>query len=140
MERNINLNEITDGKRYGLNDLVKVGCNDCKDCSACCQGMGSSIILDPLDIYRLTICLQVSFEELLIDRIELNIVEGLILPNLKMIGSEERCAFLNIEGRCSIHSIRPGICRISILVESMRMVALITFYKYMNARKKTRQK
>ena len=112
MERNINLNEITDGKRYGLNDLVKVGCNDCKDCSACCQGMGSSIILDPLDIYRLTICLQVSFEELLIDRIELNIVEGLILPNLKMVGSEEQCAFLNIEGRCSIHSIRPGICRI----------------------------
>lgn len=112
MERNINLNEITDGKRYGLNDLVKVGCNDCKDCSACCQGMGSSIILDPLDIYRLTINLQVSFQELLADKIELNIVDGLILPNLKMAGEKEQCAFLNTEGRCSIHSFRPGICRI----------------------------
>lgn len=112
MDRNINLDEITDGKRYGLNDLVKVGCNDCKDCSACCQGMGSSILLDPLDIYRLTTGLHVRFEELLADRIELNLVDGLILPNLKMAGSTEQCAFLNEEGRCSIHSIRPGICRI----------------------------
>ena len=112
MDRNINLDEITDGKRYGLNDLVKVECNDCKDCSACCQGMGSSILLDPLDIYRLTTGLHVRFEELLADRIELNLVDGLILPNLKMAGSTEQCAFLNEEGRCSIHSIRPGICRI----------------------------
>jgi Fe-S-cluster containining protein len=39
-------------------------------------------------------------------------VDGLILPNLKMGGEQECCAFLNREGRCSIHGVRPGICRL----------------------------
>lgn len=112
MERNINMNEISDGKLYGMNDMVKAGCDDCKGCSACCQGMGNSIVLDPYDVYRLTTGLNCKFEELLIDKLDLNVVEGMILPNLKMNGENESCAFLNAEGRCSIHSLRPGICRI----------------------------
>ena len=74
--------------------------------------MGNSIILDPYDIYRLTIGLRRSFEKLLDKEIELNLVEGIILPNLKMSGIQEKCSFLNEEGRCTIHSFRPGICRI----------------------------
>jgi Fe-S-cluster containining protein len=112
MKREVNLSEITDGKFYGLNDMVKVECNECLGCSACCRGMGSSILLDPLDLHRLMSNLEKSFEELLADKIELNLVEGLILPNLKMAGKEECCSFLNSEGRCSIHTFRPGICRL----------------------------
>lgn len=112
MERNINLNEVSDGKLYGLNDMVKVGCDDCKGCSACCQGMGNSIVLDPYDIYRMTTGLNCKFEELLIEKVDLNVVDGIILPNLKMSGLNESCAFLDENGRCSIHSVRPGICRI----------------------------
>jgi len=112
MKRNVSLDEISDGKLYELNDLVKAGCSDCKGCSTCCQGMGNSIILDPLDIYRLLINLNNTFEELLVDKIELNIVDGIIIPNLKMIESSEKCSFLNIEGRCEIHAFRPGICRL----------------------------
>lgn len=112
MERNISLDEISDGKLYNINDMVKVGYNDCKGCSACCQGMGTSIILDPLDIYRLVAERNNTFEELLVDKIELNIVDGIIMPNLKMTGLAEKCAFLNEEGRCSIHTYRPGICRL----------------------------
>lgn len=112
MEREIDMSEVSDGKLYGINDMVKAGCNDCKGCSACCQGMGNSIVLDPYDIYRLTTGLNCKFEDLLIDKLDLNVVEGIILPNLKMAGTNERCAFLNDEGRCSIHGIRPGICRI----------------------------
>lgn len=112
MKRNISLNEISDGKLYDINDLVKAGCNDCKGCSACCQGMGTSILLDPLDIYRLVTNLNNTFEELLVDKIELNIVDGMIIPNLKMTGVSERCSFLNMEGRCDIHPYRPGICRL----------------------------
>jgi Fe-S-cluster containining protein len=29
-----------------------------------------------------------------------------------MAGEEECCSFLNSEGRCSIHTFRPGICRL----------------------------
>ena len=43
---------------------------------------------------------------------ELNVVDGVILPNLKMQGTEEACAYLDEEGRCSIHPYRPGICRL----------------------------
>lgn len=53
MERNVEIDKISDGKRYGANDLVKVGCDDCRGCSACCNGMGDSIVLDPMDVYRL---------------------------------------------------------------------------------------
>ncbi len=112
MERKIDMNEVSDGKLYGLNDMVKAGCDDCKGCSACCQGMGNSIVLDPYDVYRLTTGLGCKFEELLVDKLDLNVVEGQILPNLKMTGPKESCAFLDENGRCSIHAIRPGICRI----------------------------
>ncbi|MDD5934080.1 MAG: YkgJ family cysteine cluster protein [Clostridiales bacterium] len=112
MDRNCSLDEISDGRFYGVNDMVKADCNDCQGCSACCRGMGSSIVLDPLDIYRLCAVDNQSFEQLLADKIELNVVKGLILPNLRMAGESEQCAYLNEEGRCSIHSFRPGICRI----------------------------
>ena len=112
MKRNIDINEISDGKLYGPNDMVKADCGDCRGCFDCCQGMGESIVLDPYDIYRLTTGLGLSFEQLLGQRIELSVYDGMILPHLKMVGEKEQCAFLNQEGRCSIHRIRPGICRL----------------------------
>lgn len=106
------LNEISDGKIYGKNDMVKAACNDCEGCHACCEGMGASIVLDPLDVWRMTAATGKQFEELLESHVELHVVDGLILPNLKMTGKEERCTFLNTEGRCSIHAFRPGLCRV----------------------------
>lgn len=112
MLRNIDLQKVSDGKLYGINDMVKADCGGCEGCSACCQGMGCSIILDPLDVHRISCELQKSVEQLLSDSLELNVVDGIILPNLRMSGSKETCHFLNGDGRCSIHSVRPGICRI----------------------------
>ena len=112
MERHIDLREISDGRLYGLNDMVRADCGGCEGCFSCCSGMGSSVVLDPLDIFRLTSGLSLSFQELLAQYLELNVVDGIILPNLKMSGDSERCAFLNGEGRCSIHGFRPGFCRI----------------------------
>ena len=96
MKREVNMKEISDGKLYGPNDLVKADCGDCHGCFACCQKMGQSIVLDPLDIYRLTKHLNVSFEQLLADKIELNVVDGLILPNLKMSGTEEPVSYTHL--------------------------------------------
>lgn len=112
MKRNVDMKEISDGKLYDLNDMVKADCNDCKGCSACCQRMGESIQLDPLDIYNLTVGLNTSFEQLLAGAIELNVLDGVILPNLNMKNAKESCHFLNDEGRCSVHAFRPGICRL----------------------------
>ena len=54
MERQIHsMDEISDGKLYGLNDMVKADCQDCRGCSVCCRGMGNTIQLDPFDICRM---------------------------------------------------------------------------------------
>lgn len=112
MKRNWNMNAVSDGKLYHRDDMVLAGCNDCKGCSDCCHAMGTSIVLDPYDIYRLMSCFSCTIKELMEGGIELNVVDGLILPNVKMNGREEACFYLTEGGRCSIHPHRPGICRL----------------------------
>lgn len=112
MLRECDINEISDGKRYQANDMVKLGCNDCKGCHSCCEGMEDTIVLDPYDICRLTVNLGTDFQSLMQGRIALHVEEGLILPHLSMAGVKGACSFLNEEGRCSIHAYRPGICRL----------------------------
>lgn len=106
------INEISDGKIYGLHDMVRVSCNDCEGCHACCEQMGTTVLLDPLDVFRLTKGLGKTFQELMAGTVELHVEDGLVVPNLKMAEGTERCVFLNKEGRCSIHAFRPGICRL----------------------------
>ena len=109
MKRHVDMADISDGRLYDSNAMVKAGCSGC---GSCCKGMGTSIVLDPLDIYRMTSHLQCSFEMLMTDKIELNVVDGIILPNLKMKGQNESCGFLNDKNQCEIHPFRPGICRL----------------------------
>lgn len=112
MERNVDMAEISDGKRYTSNDLAKLGCGDCAGCSKCCHGMGESIILDPYDIYSLTTNLKMTFGELIKEKISLSVSDMIILPHLNLKAENEGCFFLDGNGRCSIHSFRPGICRL----------------------------
>ena len=112
MRREQTLEEISDGKLYDSNDMVKADCHDCEGCCDCCQGMGDSVLLDPYDVYRLSAGLQKSAEQLLQEYLELGVTDGNILPHLRMTGVKEQCIFLNSEGRCHIHSIRPGFCRL----------------------------
>lgn len=118
MKRNVSLEEISDGKLYGFNDMVKADCGDCRGCSACCHGMGRSVVLDPFDVYRLLQGMETIQEyeipdfNALLAVVELNVADGIILPNVKMNGNDESCVFLSEEGRCKIHAHRPGICRI----------------------------
>lgn len=112
MRREVSMEEISDGKLYGLNDMVKADCHDCEGCCDCCKGMGNSIVLDPLDVYRLSVHLKKEPARLMEQELELDVFDGNILPHLRMTGAEERCIFLNEKGRCSIHLARPGICRL----------------------------
>jgi len=113
MKRNVSLLEISDGRLYSYNDMVKANCRGCRGCSSCCRGMGNSIILDPYDIYRLQAGLGQGLTGLMEEgKVELNVVDGCILPNLKMTGEQEACAFLDEWGRCSVYEYRPGICRL----------------------------
>lgn len=111
MEREIDLKEISDGKLYTANDMVKIGCNDCNGCSECCKTVDDTIILDPYDIYQLEAGLSMDFAMLMQEKIALRIVDGMTLPNLKIRPDGEGCTFLSEEGRCTIHLYRPGFCR-----------------------------
>lgn len=113
MIREVDIAEISDGKLYKANDMVKCDTNDCKGCSDCCHSVSDTIILDPYDIYMLGKGCGKSFATLLSEeKIELHMVDGLLLPNIKMQPNDGGCSFLNEEGRCSIHNFRPGFCRL----------------------------
>ena len=113
MKRNVDRREISDGRLYSAGDMVKADCHDCKGCSDCCRGMGSSIILDPMDIWRFHRGIKKHFSALLEENyIELGVVDGIILPNLKMDAGRDACPFLDNAGRCSVHRHRPGLCRL----------------------------
>ena len=110
-EEKMMLNPHTDGKFYDCHDMVRAGSSNCKGCSACCQNMGDSIVIDPLDAYRLCGAMQLPFEKMIGNYIALGVVNGMILPHLKMTETNNCCGFLE-NGRCSIHEYRPGLCRL----------------------------
>lgn len=129
MIRNVNIEDISDGKLYSSGDMVRIGVNDCAGCFKCCTDMGDSIILDPYDTALLVEGTGKSISQLIEEgAVELSFQDGLILPNLRMISghpvlsgtapgqpsgqAETACFFLNKEGRCSIHEYRPGFCRL----------------------------
>ncbi len=102
--------EVT--KYYDVQDMARIGCNDCKGCFACCQGMGDSVVLTPYDVHILSVKLQKSFDLLLEGWLQLSLVDGLMQPSMAMNGKGEQCHALDTQGRCSIHGIRPAICRL----------------------------
>ncbi len=112
MLRYVDLGEVSDGRLYTANDMVKAGCGECEGCSACCESMADTIVLDPLDVFRMCSWLGCTFQRLLMDRVELGVVDGIILPHMKVSGEPARCSFLNGEGRGEIHMARPGFCRL----------------------------
>ena len=87
MWREETVEELSDGRFYTANDMVKIGTDDCRGCADCCR-MGPVIVLDPLDVFELNRFLGQSFEELLNETIELKVIDGLILPALKLVQEE----------------------------------------------------
>lgn len=106
-------------KNYKSNDFVPIGCEECNGCCSCCTQMGDSIIQDPFDFWLFSNNMQIAgggkitFEMLVSEDgpWELSFHDGLLLPNIKMV-EEGRCPFLKENGRCQIHNVRSGLCRL----------------------------
>lgn len=99
-------------KLYSADEMARISCRSCSGCGECCRGMGDTIHLDPYDVRELEIHTGMSFMELLQDRIDFRVEDGMILPNLSMDPDSGACSFLGADGRCTIHPFRPGICRL----------------------------
>lgn len=113
MIRNCSLEEISDGKLYTENDMVKADTCNCEGCkSVCCHGMDNTIIIEPYDIHRMTVELNTTFDRLLQGKILINQVDGILLPNLAMAEGTNSCSFLDDNSRCMIHKARPALCRL----------------------------
>ncbi len=140
MKREVRMEDISDGKLYGPEDMVRAGCGGCEGCSACCRGMGSSVILDPLDLYRLNSLGKVGMDELFSRYLELQVEDGVILPHLKMGGEEEACGFLDGNGRCLVHPFRPGLCRLFPLGRFYENGSFRYFLQVNECRKSSRSK
>ena len=125
MKREVDLNEISDGRLYSSGDMVKVDCHDCEGCSACCQGMGDSILLDPMDLWRLQLGKKENFDTLLANYLELNVVDGMVLPNLKMAGEMEDVPFMDTDRE-------SAVC--FLLDVFMKKMGLNISSRYMNVR------
>lgn len=110
MRRELDLKTGTDGKKYSFRDMAKLGCNDCFGCSDCCKSVDDTIVLDPWDVFNLSKATKLMPVELNGRYMELGVVDGVILPHISM--SKGACGFLNEKGRCSIHELRPGFCRL----------------------------
>ena len=113
MEHKVDLTEISDGKLYTKNDMVKLGCDGCSGKASCCRFAEDTITLDPYDMYLLSTGEGLSFE-LLYSRqlIALSPVKGLLLPHLNFSKETNSCPFLESDGLCRIHGNRPGLCRL----------------------------
>jgi len=114
MEHKVNLQEISDGRIYRRSDSVRIGCDGCQSLhskeAGCCHFAEDTITLDPYDFYLLArngLDFTALYQR---QQIALSMVDGCILPHLNF--SDNACPFLTKEGRCSIHSCRPGLCRL----------------------------
>ena len=111
MLRELDMNEISDGRRYSASDRIRCDTRGCEGCHECCRVTGDTIILDPYDAALLCMGLECDFDALLEHCVGLRPVDGLILPYLAK-KQDGNCAFLDENGRCAIHPIRPGFCRL----------------------------
>ncbi len=111
MKRYLTFEEISDGKKYGLNDYVNADCDGCVNCFECCKFTDDTIHLDPLDIYNLSKATNKVFNEMLDLYVGLSVVDGVITPFLLKKKDSGSCVFLS-SSRCMIHDLRPGFCRL----------------------------
>ena len=109
MRREQSVEEISDGRKYHSEDLVKIGTNGCLHCCDCCR-MDALIVLDPWDVYQLQKGVGQSLSALIGQTVRLEVIDGLIQPVLQM--KDGICPYLDEAGRCRIHAYRPGICRL----------------------------
>ncbi len=97
---------------YTKEDMVRCGTSDCQGCTHCCEEMGDTIILDPYDVWQFELGFQKNFDELLKDTLTLSVYEGMIMPHIKTVEGTGRCVFLKDDGRCGVHTLRTGLCRL----------------------------
>lgn len=114
MIRPVSKSQITPDKLLKADSTVKICSKSCNGCGECCRNHGGSrILLDSFDVDLFKRGFEKTFQQLINEGIiELIPVDDIVLPSLGVKEGSGECVFLSQEGRCMIHKIRPGICRL----------------------------
>ncbi len=90
----------------------------CQLCGACCRDVEDSLMLEPMDIYRLGRFLREQGEgiddpeDVLATYTHTSLLaERLPIFLLNTVGPEQACVFLK-DGRCRVYEARPRVCRL----------------------------
>ena len=88
----------------------------CQKCAKCCRELEDSLMLEPLDVFRLTQYMMKTdtgiegAEDVLGRYAHPNTLNGYPIFQVNTIGADHTCVFLK-EGRCSVYDARPMVCR-----------------------------
>lgn len=91
----------------------------CTGCGACCRHVRQSVVLESLDVFRITKHLREqdgdieSIDDFLEKYVEFALLDecGFFVFMLKVQGEDDSCIFLK-ENRCAIQAAKPRACRI----------------------------
>ena len=105
---------MTDVKAVALNKQVVFRCQLCGEC---CRHVNDSIMLEPMDAYRLARLLREQgepvsgTEDVLAEYAHTSwLADNFPIYLLNTVGTLDACVFLK-DGRCSVYEARPQICR-----------------------------
>lgn len=105
---------MTNVRAVALNEKVSF---HCQLCGCCCRFVKDSIMLEPMDIYRLARHLRnqgepiVGTEDVLAQYAHVSwLADNFPIFLLNTVGTLDACVFLK-DGRCSVYEARPLVCR-----------------------------
>lgn len=109
------VSDLTEVRAVALNEKIPFRC---RLCGGCCRYVKDSVMLEPIDVYRLTRHLREQGEPVSgIEDVLENYAHASWLEDrfpvflLNTVGAMDVCVFLK-EGRCSIYEARPHVCRV----------------------------
>lgn len=109
------VSDLTSVKAVALNEKVPFHCRLCGDC---CRHVKGSIMLEPMDVYRLARYLRERGEPVIGTEDVLAryahpawLADNFPLFLLNTVGTFDICTFLE-ENRCAVYEARPRVCRL----------------------------
>ncbi|MBD5161309.1 MAG: YkgJ family cysteine cluster protein [Oscillibacter sp.] len=102
-----------EGLKQNLLDLDSTFQFKCRKCGKCCKNQ-DTILFSALDVFRIAKKLEISPDAVIKRYTEVYIGSQSRIPlvHLLMQGKKNACPFLTEEGRCSIHDVKPTVCRL----------------------------
>ncbi len=102
--------KIKNSKQVKLSDNVRFRCIRC---TKCCRNLKGTVIIEPLDAWRMAKHLNMTVADFYETYTEIFFMEHVDFPifALKTTGKDNACIFLNGK-KCSIQEEKPRVCRV----------------------------